>query len=443
MTFNKTILHQKITFVSLVIAVTTLPFSVFFCHAALIVLIANWAAEGNWKYKWQEISRNFLLWPFALFLILNVAGMFYSDDLKSGIFSLDKKAFFFILPFILATTKIDASDLRSILKWFVGTCVVAIIICLATAAYRTTIPLEQNFLNFGPQSTDGFKSQHPDASVNWHFFSYQEFSSAVSMTPTYLGLYVLFSILIIFYLATNADEKQWPFKFPIIVLLSVLSVIVIFLSARIIIVCYFTFLLILFISSFKEKKLKFSFVLPLIAIIISLATILTQPITRYRTFQEVSKTSFETKTDTVYALSTGIRLSLWWIAVKSISQDNLLLGVGPGDTDVAMKNTSERFHISNVLNSYDPHNQFLKTTLSSGLIGLCLLLLCLVGPFFLETTTNKHFLYKCFLLMILLICLTESLLEIQKGIAFFSIFNSLLVYQFQPVSAPSFQLSNG
>jgi O-antigen ligase len=437
MSFNKDLVTKRITLATLVAAIVTLPFSITLCHGSLIALIINWFWEGRWKEKWNSIRKNFFLWPFILFFIANIIGLLYSEDTKAGVSIIEKKSFFFLIPVVIATTKIDLKGLHFLFKSFITACVFAIVICTTIAFYRSTQPLENRPLNFDYYTNDGFKLDNPNTSPVWHFFSYQEFSSGIHLHPTYLSLYILFSVLLIFYFFEKTVSAKFHLKLFMVCLLSILSICLVFLSSRVIIASHLLLLVFLIVSLVRNSPSQLPASIPLIILVISILIIFIQPIARYRAIQEIGKTPIEIKSNTVYKQSTEIRLSLWWTALQSISGHNLIWGAGTGDVDKIMRNTSQRFSISNVLGSDDPHNQFLQIVLSLGIIGLILFLGCLLSPFLQAPAFNAHFLYRGFVLIILITCMTESLFESQKGIVFFSLFNSLLIFHFNPVEIPN------
>jgi O-antigen ligase len=92
-----------------------------------------------------------------------------------------------------------------------------------------------------------------------------------------------------------------------------------------------------------------------------------------------------------------------------------------------MKATAKKYAITNSIGSNDPHNQFLDTLLRLGFVGLIVLLACFAWPAY-WAYQNKDFFYLAFLAVFLMICLTETAFELQKGIVFFSLFNSLLIF---------------
>jgi len=52
---------------------------------------------------------------------------------------------------------------------------------------------------------------------------------------------------------------------------------------------------------------------------------------------------------------------------------------------------------------------------------------------------NQNILHLMFIALFALLCVTESALEVQKGIAFFSLFNSLFLFQYSYVHAHQFK----
>ena len=440
MNFERTKWHQIITISALILAVVALPFSIAICHSALILLAINWIAEGRWKTKWERVQKNTLLWPFIALFFMHVIGLMYSEDKTNGIFNLEKKISFLVLPVIVATSHIESRHLTFLLKSWVGACLAAVFICIGAAFYRIMSGPDHILANFDLLTSEKFKSINPTISL-WSYFSYQELSSGIRIHPTYLGLYIVFSIAILIYFFEQNEDNYTPLKkvgFFLILLL--FSIFIISLSSKIIIVS----LVLLYILSawmiFLKKKKKHTLIYLFALIMISLSFLFINPVAKYRSVYELNNTGLKVESNTQYAQSTDIRFSLWWLGMKSL-EDNWIMGAGTGDVTATMEHTGKKFNITNILGTYDPHNQFIYTALSLGIIGFSLLLGCFLLPFILQNAFHD-FLYLVFISIIFLTCLSESLFELQKGIVFFSIFNSLLVFQVQKVALPSLKPSH-
>ena len=83
--------------------------------------------------------------------------------------------------------------------------------------------------------------------------------------------------------------------------------------------------------------------------------------------------------------------------------------------------------------NYDVHNQYLQTLIAQGLLGLITLILVLLAPLF---CGNRSFLSYSFVLIFATCILTESMLEVQKGVLFFAFFSSLLSFQKRQDTSP-------
>jgi O-antigen ligase len=87
-----------------------------------------------------------------------------------------------------------------------------------------------------------------------------------------------------------------------------------------------------------------------------------------------------------------------------------------------MSDFYSHYNKSTVGLEHNAHNQYLQTWMENGLPGLMLFLFCLLFPFLEKKLTSTHIV---FLLIFSLMCLTESIGERQKGIVFFTLFQTL------------------
>ena len=126
--------------------------------------------------------------------------------------------------------------------------------------------------------------------------------------------------------------------------------------------------------------------------------------------------------------STNIRINLWKNSLELIKQ-NPLLGVGTGDLkDELYRLYSENNYQYGMLKKPSPHNQFLHTSVILGFTGLLFLCAYLFIPLFLAFK-NRYWLYVFFLIIIIVNCITESILEREAGILLFVIMNTFFYLQ--------------
>jgi O-antigen ligase len=125
-----------------------------------------------------------------------------------------------------------------------------------------------------------------------------------------------------------------------------------------------------------------------------------------------------------------LRVAIWNCSWDLI-QNNWVTGTGTGDVQDELQSIYERrkFYFASRYNRYDAHNQYLQQFLANGISGFVVLVLCIVVPlFFTLFNQNIKGLYPAFLIIFAFICFSESFLEINKGIVWYSFFNSIFVF---------------
>jgi O-antigen ligase len=124
----------------------------------------------------------------------------------------------------------------------------------------------------------------------------------------------------------------------------------------------------------------------------------------------------------------AIRLAIWKCSADII-RENWLTGVGTGDAQQSLQEAYEqrKFFFASRYNTYNAHNQYIQETITYGIAGLLLLLACFLVPLFMQLKSDYPP-YLLFLSSVILICFTESMLELSKGVIVYSFFNSIFVF---------------
>jgi O-antigen ligase len=120
---------------------------------------------------------------------------------------------------------------------------------------------------------------------------------------------------------------------------------------------------------------------------------------------------------------------LIWSCAMELIKSAPVIGTGIGDVqDDLQKCYLQHEYISLTYlkdTRFNAHNQFLETAIELGVPGLLMLIISL----FLSlrfALKHKKILYLVFIMLFIISCMTESLLERQNGIVFYAFFNSLL-----------------
>ena len=118
----------------------------------------------------------------------------------------------------------------------------------------------------------------------------------------------------------------------------------------------------------------------------------------------------------------------FWKTGAAIMKENLLFGVGTGDTQKAFK--EEYSKMNSPLDEkwrLRSHNQFLAIGTAFGIIGLIWFLISLFYPLFAKKNYRDYF-YLVFFVIAVLSMTAEDTLETQAGVTFFSFFSSLFLF---------------
>jgi len=119
----------------------------------------------------------------------------------------------------------------------------------------------------------------------------------------------------------------------------------------------------------------------------------------------------------------NVRLQIWKASLTTFRQQ-MLFGHGTGDVHVELLKTYKKNQFKKgIVSNYNPHNQYLQTGIALGLFGLFFLIgNFLVAMYF--AWKGQHYFYLFFVLLFSICCLTESMLEMEKGVLFYAFFNS-------------------
>ncbi|MBA4056763.1 MAG: hypothetical protein C0490_18760 [Marivirga sp.] len=417
---------KYISFASFATAVLALPFSIKVCHLAIIIYLLCWLIEGNWYDKYLIIKTNRLLQLLIVFFLIELLSTMYTSR-SSGWPELEKKLFLFLLPMALATTatKFSKKEMDIVFYLFVISCLIGSSICITNALNQINLmegghPISINIDYLG--SSD-YNQYNPDVTNRWLFLSYIALSQGIGIHPAYLSLYIAFSIAI---LLIKTHEQSGITKFASGTIILFLSLVVVLLSSRIVTLSLIIIFVVINIRMIIHRKLSASVALLALILVIS-SLVYFNPVSRYRNLQEIINTPLNVESNKVYRNSTEIRASLWWLGIKSYAQVNPFLGTGTGDVQEIIKSTSQEYNISNSLNTFDPHNQFLFILIGLGAFGLIIFLALIIFSIY-HAFLLQDYLFAIFIFLFTTLCFTETVLERQKGIVFFAIFFSLQAF---------------
>jgi O-antigen ligase len=394
---------DKVNYFLILVIAITLPFGFLFKINSLFSILLVVA----WLFQFKLSLKSALIRIFISFYILHVIGACYSSNLDQALFELEKKIGFLLFPLVLsAIPTIKKKYFINILAGFVTSCFVATLTCLSYATYH--------YLSTGSYD---------------HFF-YFPLAEIVRMHPIYLAMYTCFAIFIVVHLYFK--ETFWQSQYKKLVFAGVIGyffLILFLLSARSVIMAFGIISVVaIIVYSFQKKQLLIG--LGTIAALFIIASSLVYFIpTNLERFKEAINYKSQYSIDKQWG-GRSLRLLKWDCSIDIIKQ-NMLFGVGTGDAQDELQKCYEQKNYTPLLFwenvKFNAHNQYLQTAIDLGLIGLILFLACIIVPL-LNAIRHQNYLFISFVTLFALCCITESMLELNKGIIFFTFFTSLFTY---------------
>jgi O-antigen ligase len=350
-----------------------------------------------------ELREKVFLFIFIGHFAAYVWGLLNSENMSQAWLNLEKRLSLLVFPLVFSTIPPFAIKRQQLLvKAFVLSCLLA---CLYT--FRK---------GFGFLNTEN---------RTWTV------GDLTTIHRPYLGLYCAFSILALLLFVPN---KGWFSKFLKLALglFFVLFLYIIYAKAAI---AGFTLILLLLTNLYLIDHKRYRTLLAVDGALLGtiLLSLLTVP--RLRTFANTIITfkpfSYE-EYNTQLVDSFNIRRDIWGCVVQVLGEKfTWLFGVGID----SMEQHLTPCYVTKLLDQrgefYNPHNEYLETWLTLGLLGIVLFMLALIVPA-IKRFGSHNYLYLSFLLLFAISSLTESTLGVQKGIIFYAFFNSLFAFHHFP-----------
>jgi O-antigen ligase len=399
------------------LCVVTLPWHAWANNISLILLTILWLADGDFKLKWQRLKAAKWILPFLLYYLILLIGMFYTPDVDRGLVMLDKKIIFLAFPIIIASGRILNRKFFGFLKQsFVYSCIAIVLVCLvlATNSFFHRGPIE----NFDIRTNEHFMLFHPEVSPAWPYFSYIQLAHGVGIHPGYLSMFLVFCMVILF--TENYQTRKERIIHSILGIAIVCSLVL--LASRTATLAFICSIIYIVVKKIQEKQFKIYVPIVLSSILLVFLLWLV-PVAKFRVIEEPMTTKYKADTTVTDWNSVSYRLLEWrggWSVIKA----NWFAGVGTGGNGKAMALFYEHYSRNTAGFDFNAHNEYMQVWTESGLPGLFTFLLCfIVGLFPLRSDLS----YGSFIIIFGVMCLTESMGEWQKGIAFFCLFQSLFL----------------
>lgn len=366
----------------------------------------------NYKFfNFRALVINRAVIATATLYFLIFTGFLYGISTEGVFNDLEKKLSFLVLPISISLIKIDKEDIQRILAifFFFGFFFTSIAFFIST----------YNFLDTG----------------DYNSIINHNLSNNIGLHSTYLSMYLLFSLS--YPLLYIKRLKGSTNRFFVVLISACLLIYILLLSVRIIWLLLFVLLIFEGVKLFKKNKRHLSF--SIVGVLLFSAVIIYNVNPLKERFNELVNYNSEYNTSAVWKPNTkevwggrGIRLLIWQSCVDLIKQAPFK-GYG---SSIEVQKQLDKIYIKNkigpllfLINNrgkvFNPHNQYLEEVLKFGtIVGLSFIVFLWVFIHRFYKTKNK--VGMLFLIIITGVSLTETILELNKGIIFFSFFFPVL-----------------
>lgn len=343
---------------------------------------------------------------FIGFYLSYIIATLYSADTGQAVRQLELKVTLFLMPLVmLGSNVVNRFNVHSILKTYVVGATLAATYCLLYAVVH--------YVKTG------------DSSV--FYYSYFSVYHHTSYFALYLNMAIAFLMLFIFH--SKEKVPKWYYVSLLILIVSVYQ------SASRAGIFTLIILLVYLVGFITLPKLKWRRTLLYVLFVIGTAMLVIVPGNKMKGRMEEAFRAMDQE-NVQKESSSAIRILMWKSAFHLIKEQPVL-GYGTGDGKEKLLEQFEKDGLTKAYtNDYNPHNQYLQTWVTAGLLGVITLILTFLVPGFVALRKGSMF-YPLYAFLLSTNLLTESMLERQGGVMFMAIFGTLLfftVYRKKPVN---------
>jgi O-antigen ligase len=382
---------------------------------AIMLMGIVWIFTGFLREKTKSFFSNpaaVLVLGYYLWLLL---GLFYTQNPKAAQTEIGAKVVLIAWAILLSyPLKLPAEKLRKVLLFFVFGTAAALLLALANALL--------NYIAFGHSSV----------------FYFQKFSFFYFVPAHYLGLYTNFSYGLIL-LGLIKFPRQMPPRAILAALFFLFFIGLLLLAVR---MQFVVFIFINLGAAIYYVRLKGLSLKALASALASLLLFLGLALSFSGSRARLVDTYHEIRSinQPIDNKQTNPRFFLWPAAMEVI-QEHFWIGTGAGSERAALadklKDNKAKFWDGTKTyylaeKNYNYHNSFLQHFAAQGIIGLSIFLGMFLLPFFKPPPAAFKPWAYLFLGIVALSFLTESMLQRQAGVLFFSFFYALFFVQDLP-----------
>lgn len=330
----------------------------------------------------------------SVLLLLSLLSLIYVEDLNDGIKKLTKNLALILVPACFYFGNFSQNNISQGKKVFLYSWVLFCIVSLLFLAY--------NWFDLANQR---------------HFYNFIQTSMHHNYMPQD-AMYINTALVFLLFSKT----KSW---LKISISLLFLSVLILF-GVRLGIITFVGIFIVYTIVNFKELVNLKNIVIVGLLIFIAFCLVNSNPYTKDKLYDSLSKLGISQVSEGVSDIgeeyhNISLRSKMWSTSYQLI-QEQPILGYGAGmEKEILFERNKEK---QLDIPMFHSHNQFLSVTIQYGILGLIFFLIILS---FLVKNSLKHIHYFLICLIMISSMITDSYLDVQQGIFYFSFFASLIL----------------
>lgn len=350
---------------------------------------------------------------FSACFLLSLLSVSYSDNFREAKMTIERQLVLMFLPLLFFSAG-NTPDKTKISIVFTAFYVTMVSICI----YLDLI-FYSEFRKSNTPVDEWFVKEH----------LYHAFAEPVNMHATFLSLYLAMALFVGFY--RFIKPNGWLLNTLIGLCNLVLITTLTLLASRVVIIS--VLLILIFVYPFFIQKLKYKISLIFMALVMLLvlyglmseSTFIKDRFAK-KIGEEVRMTSFLNPDSTYKPIYGGETRADRWYCAAELIKERPLLGYGAGEEKAQLMNKYQKYNLQNaVINNYDAHNQYLSYGIKTGFIGMAAFLLSIAYAIYMAIK-QRSFLYLALTVLFAFTCITENVLESNKGIFFYAFFNTML-----------------
>jgi O-antigen ligase len=399
---NDTIAN-KISYWHLVGFLVALPFDFFYSEIILVSFGIHTLINLKRSYLKNLYTKE--VWIPASIYIAGVLSILYSSDKAEGLNIATRQLAIFLFPVLFSINSIELE--RYSMKFsafFILTCTVTIL-----------------YLYFDAFHTMAY-FHLPYRDLFTLAFMNHNFSLPIELHATYLSLYVSFSIIALTYLLIR--EKSSGLKYIYTGCMAILVMGMLQLSSRAVFIALLVVMNVVFpvIVLRGKRRIRFMTVSILLSCLIVFGIMRIDSF-KVRYVSELKK-DLTQKLDLIEINEPRITR---WKATLEIIKGSPIIGYGLGSEKKLLKEKYFQEKLFNsYLNEFNTHDEYLSFLLKNGILGLALFLYVLYFGFA-DAWHKKDPMFLSFMILVSIVCISENLLDLNKGIFFYTFFFSVFL----------------